>query len=405
MTFSHLFSFRRREARVFVAGLSVSLVACGGGTERAGSATDTATDSAPLRFASITAGRQFTCALDLQGEAWCWGSNRYGQLGLGDTLDRFVPTKLQHTVPFAQLVAGESHVCAVDSSAALHCWGDNQEFALGDTTVRVRARPGTASVRSVNVAALGSHFSCVVDSRNATSCWGADRHGERGDGNGPSPSSATVTPVQSSEAFVSLAAGRMHICGLTAAGAAWCWGDGGALGDGSLSDRDVPVPVSGTTQFTQLAAGESVTCGIAADSLGWCWGVAFEGQLGQGSPPRPNSFVPTPIAGNVRFQQLSAGRQRVCGLDTAGGAWCWGSNYNGGLGNGSGVSESAPVRVSGTHTFVTLASGDFHTCAIDTEGVAWCWGENTDARGGGALGDGTVRSRAEPTRVSEPLPN
>ncbi len=400
MTLPHLFPVSRRNASALIVGLCLALTACGGADRATPSAASAATDSTPLRFASITAGRQFTCALDAQGDAWCWGSNRYGQLGLGDTLDRFVPTRLQQSVPFAQLVAGESHVCAVDSLAAVHCWGDNQEFALGDTTVRVQARPGTAQVRSVKVVALGAHFSCVIDTRSSTACWGADRHGERGDGNGPSPSSATATPVNSSEPFVSLAAGRMHMCALTAAGAAWCWGDGGALGDGSLADRDAPVSVSGSTKFTQLTAGESVTCGIAADSLGWCWGIAFEGQLGQGSPPRPNSFVPTPIVGNIRFQQLSAGRQRVCGLDSAGSAWCWGSNYNGGLGNGSGVSEAAPVRVSGSHTFVTIASGDYHTCAIDTEGVAWCWGENTDARGGGALGDGTVRSRAEPTRVA-----
>lgn len=363
---------------------------------------DSSAATAP-RFVALTAGQQFTCALDDSGSTWCWGSNRRGQLGLGDTLDRFVPTRLQHSVPFARVVAGASHVCAVDSLAALHCWGDNREYALGDTAVRVQARPGTLSIRPVRDLAAGANFTCVIDNRQQTHCWGADQHGQRGDGGGASPSTPEPTRVVSGPPFASLAAGRTHVCGLTATGAAWCWGRGGGrLGDGTMMDRDEPVAVLGEHVFSSLSAGESVTCGIADDARAWCWGIAFEGQLGRGAPPRPNTLVPEPVTGSTRFRALAAGRRRVCALDTDGRAWCWGSNYNGALGNNGGVSELVPVRVAGDRRFVTLAAGDFHTCALDPEGAAWCWGENTDARGGGALGDGTVRSRAVPTRVAAP---
>jgi len=357
------------------------------------------------RFLSVTAGRQFTCALDDSGTTWCWGSNRHGQLGLGDTLDRFVPTRLQHSVPFARIVAGETHVCAVDTLSALHCWGDIREYALGDSAVRVQARPSTVPVRAVRAVAAGARFTCVIDRQDHSLCWGSDRHGERGDGGGTSSPTAEPTRVKTAVPFVSLVAGHTHASGLTASGAAWCWGDGRALGNGTLLYRDAPGEVLGERVFSSLSAGESVTCGIADDAYAWCWGIALEGQLGQGSQPRPNSFAPAQVMGSTSFQTLAAGLHRVCGLDTDGLAWCWGSNYNGALGNGTGASEPAPVRVAGDRRYIALASGDFHACALDEQGAAWCWGENTDARGGGALGDGTVRSRAVPTRVAAPSSN
>lgn len=250
--------------------------------------------------------------------------------------------------------------------------------------------------------ALGAGFTCVTDSADRAFCWGADRHGERGDGRFDRVPIAEPTPVLGGHQFTALAAGRGHACGLTVRGAAWCWGDGGALGDGTVADRNEPVEVLGEHRFTSITAGESVSCAVESDGVAWCWGIAFEGQLGQGTPPRPNTFVPSPVAGAIRFKALAAGRHRVCGLDLEGQAWCWGSNYNGGLGDNSSVSQSAPVRVAGTQRFVAIAGGDYHTCALDGDGAAWCWGENSDARGGGALGDGTVRSRPAPTRVAAP---
>ncbi len=361
---------------------------------------DVVVTDAPLpRFSSLVAGGQFTCALDETGTTWCWGANRFGQLGLGDTLDRFVPTRLQHSVPFTRLAAGETHVCATDSIANLYCWGDNRDYALADTTVRVRARPGTVGVTGVRELALGTNVTCITDASDRPLFWGTDSHGERGDDRLGSAPVAEPRLVGGDHTFVQLTVGRQHACGLTLSGEAWCWGDGGALGDGTITDRGMPVPVR-DRRFRTLAAGESITCGLKQDDSAWCWGFAYDGQLGHGSPPRPNTFLPAPVSGGLSFQQIAPGRHRVCALDLEGMAWCWGSNYNGGLGDGSGQSQSQPVRVEGNRRYVQLVSGDFHSCALDTASVVWCWGENGDPRGGGALGDGTMRSRATPVRVA-----
>ena len=38
------------------------------------------------RFTSVAGGQQHVCGLTAEGAAYCWGSGRYGQLGMGEML-------------------------------------------------------------------------------------------------------------------------------------------------------------------------------------------------------------------------------------------------------------------------------------------------------------------------------
>jgi len=67
-------------------------------------------------------------------------------------------------------------------------------------------------------------------------------------------------------------AGELHSCGIAVSppGAAFCWGYNayGQLGDGTTSDRSVPVAVaSGSVIFSTIAAGEIHSCGLAVSPL------------------------------------------------------------------------------------------------------------------------------------------
>ena len=52
------------------------------------------------KFTSIDIGFGQTCALDTSGQAWCWGANSYGHLGIDDVLPRFVPSPVSGNVRF-----------------------------------------------------------------------------------------------------------------------------------------------------------------------------------------------------------------------------------------------------------------------------------------------------------------
>jgi alpha-tubulin suppressor-like RCC1 family protein len=58
--------------------------------------------------------------------------------------------------------------------------------------------------------------------------------------------------------------------------------------------------------------------------------------------------MPVPVAGNLTFADVSAGNDGfACGVTTDGGAYCWGENSYGQLGDGTTTNSSVPVKVAG----------------------------------------------------------
>src|SRR6266705_2350685 len=57
------------------------------------------------------------------------------------------------------------------------------------------------------------------------------------------------------------------------------------------------------------------------------------------------SAEPLPVAGGLRFRDLSVGGGHSCGVTTDGRSYCWGRNDYGQLGNGSREPSAAPTRV------------------------------------------------------------
>ncbi|HSG07796.1 MAG TPA: hypothetical protein VLA36_05550, partial [Longimicrobiales bacterium] len=201
------------------------------------------------------------------------------------------------------------------------------------------------------------------------------------------------TFLSGDRSFQSLVAGWEHTCGLSAAGALACWGGNGQgqLGDGSRLDRLAPTPVTGS--FRSVVAGTRHTCGISGERV-LCWGDNSFGQLGDGSTQartRPTAVVGLPDS-PVR---LAAGAVHTCALLAGGGAYCWGQNLHGQLGDGTNENRSAPSPVAGELTFSSLYAGGALTCGFTTGGSQYCWGLNQS----GQLGDGTRDNRASPARV------
>ncbi|MCI0687377.1 MAG: Ig-like domain-containing protein [Sporichthyaceae bacterium] len=208
--------------------------------------------------------------------------------------------------------------------------------------------------------------------------------------------------------FFVVSAGLGHSCGVTIAGAAYCWGDNdhGQLGDGTTTDRIRPVPVAGPPgglAFTTLRAGNHHTCGVTAGPV-YCWGDNSIGQLGDGTTTdrtRPTPISPNLFSSGVFFASVHAGRSHTCGRTFGGGAYCWGSNVDGQLGSGtSAISSPVPVEVSVPPPLllVTLSAGSSHNCAVASDARAYCWGDNAS----GELGDGTTVDRAVPVAVAPP---
>ncbi|MEX1183128.1 MAG: hypothetical protein WEF86_07815 [Gemmatimonadota bacterium] len=99
----------------------------------------------PLSFALVDAGYHFTCAVDTQTGAWCWGRAPDGQLGNGRRLDAWSPQPVVAGGPEAirlqDVSAGLTHACGVTTVGTALCWGrgDSGQLGIGARTLSTLA--------------------------------------------------------------------------------------------------------------------------------------------------------------------------------------------------------------------------------------------------------------------------
>src|SRR5690606_870933 len=117
-----------------------------------------------------------------------------------------------------------------------------------------------------------------------------------------------------------------------------------------------------------------------------------------GDGTQTDRWVPVQVVGVPASKQVVSGDRFTCALTTAGAAWCWGRNSVGQLGDGTQTDRALPAAVVGGHTFTELAGGFAHVCGVRTDGVVMCWGLN----GNGQLGDQTNTDRLVPTAAGGP---
>lgn len=357
---------------------------------------------------TLVASGAHSCMLTADGTAYCWGYNGLGALGTGDSLaDNPVPVAVSGGLHFQTLSlskqGGVSCGLVVDGRA--YCWGVNKFGQLGDGTTEGRLLPsavaGALSFRSI---AVGTAHACAVSTAGDAYCWGFTSNGAFGN-------AMLGTQVEPRRAAVGLqfklvVAGGDFTCGLTIDGAAYCWGLGGTgqLGDGKALTSMTPVAVAGGVTFRTLVAGHQSVCGLTVAGVAYCWGYNFYGTIGDGTSGRDGGSTrrvsPVPVVGGLTFASLSAGLSTMCGVTADGTGYCWGYNDLGAVGDGTTTHRSQPVRIAGNLTFQHVAAGTFSSCGLTTDNAVYCWGENF--HGGLGIGSTADVVIASPTRVLSP---
>jgi uncharacterized protein YjdB/alpha-tubulin suppressor-like RCC1 family protein len=333
---------------------------------------------------TMTAGfNGWACGISAPGSAYCWGNNVDGAIGDGTRTNRTLPTAVAGGFQFDAISAGANHTCGLTTSGVALCWGSDSLAQLGNGVGRADALTPVPVVgaRGFKALAAGGLHTCALTTAGAAYCWGDNTDGQLGDGTTASREEPVL--VSGGLVFRQLTAGMSHTCGLTAAGAAYCWGRNnlGAVGNGTFTSTATPALVTGGKSFVSLSLGRAFTCGLATDGNTYCWGYNVAGMIGDGTTTNRES--PTLVSGGLTFATVVADGFSACGLTSAGSAYCWGSNSAGDIGDGGwtpsgSANRLTPVAVSGTNVFRYLSDGlGAYRCGVIAGGSASCWGNLT----------------------------
>jgi alpha-tubulin suppressor-like RCC1 family protein len=285
---------------------------------------------------AVAAGDAHTCALRAGGSVVCWGLNLSGQLGLGDQVDRLVPTAVPGLTGVSRLYAFAVGTCAVTGGSEVYCWGAAAgagSLAVTLAPVRVPALDGLQG----RVAGEGL-LRCAALASLDVGCWGTGIDG---------PSRATVTPVAGAPATRQVAVGVSHVCALSSGGGVHCWGrnDFGQLADGGRQARAAPRATPDLTGMVDIVARRTRSCAVSATGAVLCWGDSLGGLLWRAATSAPTRL--TTVSG-AAAGRLVMGSDFMCQLVArTGTVQCWGGNGSGQLGNGSTQGGPTPGEVKG----------------------------------------------------------
>jgi hypothetical protein len=268
---------------------------------------------------SSAQGGDFTCVLASSATVDCWGANEVGQLGNGTTGPSAapVPVLLPSTSQFLALATRSGGVCAVSRDGEAYCWGQNTQGRLGiGTTADPVLTPTlvTGGFRWRQIA-LADDRACGVEEGGRIYCWGAQPLWL---GTGVDTNTVAPLPVINAPVMDSVTLSGWHQCGLTTSNVTYCWGANHNIG--ALDPREVipdPIPLTVPSPFRSLASIYKPTFAIGLDGGGYWWGPPPYAT--GGGPETPQRF-----SGDILLINIGTHDDGVCGIEASTSTvYCW----------------------------------------------------------------------------------
>nr|XP_006125335.1 probable E3 ubiquitin-protein ligase HERC4 isoform X4 [Pelodiscus sinensis] len=207
-----------------------------------------------IQIMQVACGYCHSLALSKGSEVFSWGQNKYGQLGIGYEFKKQSSPQLIKSlvgIPFAQIAAGGAHSFVLTLSGAIFGWGRNKFGQLGLNDENDRYVPNLLkSLRSQKIIHIccGEDHTAALTKEGGVFTFGAGGYGQLGHNS----TSHEINPRKVFELMGSIvtqiACGRQHTSAFVpSSGRIYSFGLGGngQLGTGSTSNRKSPFTVKG----------------------------------------------------------------------------------------------------------------------------------------------------------------
>jgi alpha-tubulin suppressor-like RCC1 family protein len=219
-----------------------------------------------------------------EGTLFAFGYNTNGQLGLGDTRDRLLPTELTSiSEKIISVSSGRAHSLALTEDGKIYAWGFNDSGQLGLGHAHQQNQPKKLTLsEKIIVIACGAHFSVSLTQRGHIYIWGNGEFGELGFGN--FETSFTPKKLTLPEKISTITCGHNHTLAVSERGGFYLWGCNkyGQLGFGDRNHRNLPEKSNLDFQISAIFAGSSHNMVLTKSGIFFVWGWNEWRQLGLG---------------------------------------------------------------------------------------------------------------------------
>ncbi|XP_015760030.1 PREDICTED: X-linked retinitis pigmentosa GTPase regulator-like isoform X1 [Acropora digitifera] len=320
----------------------------------------------------LACGDEHSAVVTESGKLYTFGSNDWGQLGHGNTVQLSRPklVKLLKPDKVKLVAAGRNHTIVSTESRNLFSFGCGSEGQLGHGDCKNSNVPKAIEALSdqlFKMIACGSEFSAVITEQGQLYTWGSSSEGQTSHGD---KDCDVPTKVQLRIKAVAVACGYYHMAVVSEDGSLFTCGENesGKLGldDSKLGDTSHLQKVNINEHVISVACGGNHTAAVTTCGKLFTFGQGDHGQLGHGSlclecdSPKQVARLET-----IRVKHVTCGESHTAVITKHGNLYTCGDGRHGKLGMGeesfSNLFKFEKVARFDGFTVQKVACGGCHT--------------------------------------------
>jgi alpha-tubulin suppressor-like RCC1 family protein len=337
--------------------------------------------------------------LSNNGKVYATGRNNYGQLGLGDNgtgtnRDIFTEVTFLGDKNITSIATGYDHSFALSNDGKVYAAGYNSfgQLGLGNNVNRNSFTEVTfLNDKNITAIAVGYYHSLVLTNDGKVYATGFNDYGQLGLGNNTDSNSFTEVTFLSDKNITSIAAGEYHSLVLTNDGKVYAVGynNFGQLGLSSNADCNSFTEVISISDVSLIATGNDHSFALTNDGKVYAAGLNNIGGLGLGNNANRDIFTEVIFLGDKNITAIDGGVYHSFALTNDGKVYAAGGNSNGQLGLGNNANHYNFTEVTSVSGVSVIAAGYYHSFALSNNGKVYATGRNDYGQLG--LGDNDIR--------------